>query len=169
MALAKILFWLALGTWVGAITFFSFVVAPGVFGALPQESAGQVVGVLFPRYYAFGTVTTSVALIAAVVLWRAAPGKAWAAVTVMVLLMLGATLYAGRVVQPRAQALRSALHHSTVDPGVRSEFDRLHRLAVQLNAAALLLGIASVCVAAANLDLRPPVTGGATAGRSRPA
>jgi hypothetical protein len=140
-----------------------------VFGALPQESAGQVVGVLFPRYYVFGTVATSVALVSAVVLWRAASGKAWAAVTIMLVLMLGATLYAGRVVQPRAQALRSALHQPTVDAEVRSEFDRLHRLAVQLNAAALLLGIASVCVAAASFELRPPATGGVTAGRSRPA
>ena len=37
--------------------------------------------------------------------------------------------------------------------GVRTEFDRLHRLAVRLNAAVLLLGGVSVCVAASSLEL----------------
>lgn len=154
MALAKILFWLALGVWMGAIVFFSFVVAPTVFLALPPESAGQVVGALFARYYGFGIVASAVALIAAAFLWRAASGGgAWASVTVMLALMLGATVYAGRAVQPRAQALRPALHQPTVDAGARAEFDRLHRLAVRLNAAVLLLGVTSMCIAAVSLDL----------------
>src|SRR3990172_9036978 len=107
MALAKALFWLALIVWIGEVVFFSFVVAPGIFQALPQESAGQVVGTLFPRYYGLGAVAGTVGLVTAAVLWCATRGsRAWGAVTVMLVLMLAATLYAGHVVQPRAQALR---------------------------------------------------------------
>ena len=157
MALAKILFWLALGTWVGAIVFFSFVVAPGVFATLPSESAGQVVGAIFPRYYVFGIVAEGIAAAAAAFLWQAASrSRAWAAVTLMVGLMLGTTLYAARVVHPQAQALRPMLHQPTVEPGVRADFDRLHHAAVRLNAAVLVLGVVSMCVAAVSRDSPRP-------------
>jgi hypothetical protein len=40
------------------------------------------------------------------------------------------------------------LHRDPVDPAVRTEFDALHRRAVQLNGIVLLLGLASVVVSA---------------------
>jgi uncharacterized membrane protein len=148
-AVARCVFWLALAVWVGEIVFFSFVVAPTVFGAVPQETAGQIVGAVFPRYYLLGTVAGAIALVAALAIGRA-PGAtgAWTAITVMLAAMLAATLYAGRVIQPRAQTLRPQLHVAAVDPAVRATFDALHRRAVQLNGAVLLLGIAAICVAA---------------------
>jgi uncharacterized membrane protein len=157
MGVAKAFFWLALMVWVGEIVFFSFVVAPTVFGALPQESAGRVVGAIFPRYYALGAVAGTIALVAAIVLRsRTSATLAWTAIAIMLALMLAGTVYAGRVVQPRAQALRPLLLEEPVDPATRAEFDRLHRLAVQLNGGVLLLGVASACVAAASLQLPRP-------------
>jgi uncharacterized membrane protein len=154
MGVAKAVFWLALVVWLGEIVFFSFVVAPSVFGALPQEIAGQVVGVIFPRYYGVGAVAGAIALVAAFMLRSGTSAtRPWSAIVLMLAFMLVATLYAGRVIQPRAQTLRPQLHGATVDPAVRAEFDRLHRLAVQLNGGVLLLGIASVCIAAASLEL----------------
>ncbi|MBI3768970.1 MAG: DUF4149 domain-containing protein [Deltaproteobacteria bacterium] len=154
MGVAKAVFWLALVVWLGEIVFFSFIVAPSVFGALPQEIAGQVVGVIFPRYYGVGTVAGAIALVAALMLRSGTSAtRPWSAVVLMLALMVAATLYAGRVIQPRTQALRPQIHEATVDPAVRAEFDRLHRLAVQLNGAVLLLGIATVCVAATSLRL----------------
>jgi hypothetical protein len=41
IGVVKSVFWLALVVWLGEIVFFSFVVAPSVFGALPSETAGQ--------------------------------------------------------------------------------------------------------------------------------
>lgn len=156
LAVAKSVFWLAIAVWVGEIVFFSFVVAPTVFGALPQESAGQVVGAIFPRYYALGVVAGAVALAAALVVGNGAiAGRPWTAVVVMLVLMLVATGYAGWVIQPRATALRPQLHAAAADPNVRAEFDRLHRRAVQLNGAVLLLGVASICIAAATFTLPP--------------
>jgi uncharacterized membrane protein len=156
MAAARALFWLALTAWVGAVLFFSLVVAPSVFGALPSESAGAVVAVVFRRYYVWGQVAGLVALLTAAIAWRAgAPSAAGAAITVMVAVMLGATAYAGWVVQPRVQALRPALHLPVVEPPVRAEFDRLHRRAVQLNAVVLLLGVVTICLAAARQSPPP--------------
>jgi len=153
MAAAKVLFWLALSVWLGAIVFFSFVVAPGIFRTLPRESAGEVVGALLLRYYTLGTLAGAVGLGAAIVLWRAAASPGWSVVSCMLALMLGATLYAGCLVEPRARALRPTLYQAGAEPDARAEFDGLHRLAVRLNAAVLVLGVASVCVAAGSLEL----------------
>jgi len=147
-------FWLALVVWLGQVVFFSFTVAPAVFRALPPETAGQVVGVIFPRYYALGALAGIVALAAALVLRAGTSATApWSTICAMLALMLVATLYAGRVVFPRAQALRPRLHEAAVDPDAQAAFDRLHRRAVGLNGAVLLLGITTVCVAARTFTL----------------
>jgi p-aminobenzoyl-glutamate transporter AbgT len=154
MALAKTLFWLALVVWLGEIVFFSFVVAPTVFGTFPKDVAGQVVGAIFPRYYAVGAAAGAIALIAAVVLRGGTSAtRSWSLIAVMLVVMLVATLYAGRVIEPRARALRPQLHAEPVDVAGRAEFDRLHARAVQLNGVVLLLGIVTVSIAAATLQL----------------
>ena len=78
---------------------------------------------------------------------------AWKLVVVLLVVMLAATAYAGAVVSPKARALRPALHQEPVDPAVRAEFDTLHHRAVQLNGLVLLLGLATVAIAALNTRL----------------
>ena len=41
----------ALTAWVGSILFFSFGVAPIIFGVLGEQTGGKFVRALFPRYY----------------------------------------------------------------------------------------------------------------------
>jgi hypothetical protein len=153
-ALAKVLFQLTLGLWVGAIVFVSFVVAPAVFRAVPNQTAGTVMGQIFPLYYGFTIVMGIIALGSALLLRGKTSGaRAWKAVVVMLAVMLAATAYAGAVVSPRTRVLRPALHREPVDPRMREEFDALHRRAVQLNGLVLLLGLATVAVAATNTRL----------------
>ena len=38
--------------WVGMIVFFTFFAAPSIFKALPRELAGEVIGHIFPKYWA---------------------------------------------------------------------------------------------------------------------
>jgi hypothetical protein len=153
-ALAKVTFWLALGLWVGAVVFVSFVVAPAVFSTLPSETAGLVMGRIFPLYYVFTAVCGCVALAAALALWRRSRrARVWSAMVVMLVVMLAATTYAGAVVSPRARELRPQLHQPTADPAVRVAFDALHRRAVQLNGVVLLLGLVTLATAASSLRL----------------
>jgi len=152
LPLAKILFQLALGLWVGAVVFVSFVVAPAVFQALPNETAGTVMGQIFPVYYGFTVGVGIVALGSALRLRQKAAG-AWKLVVVLLVVMLAATAYAGAVVSPKARALRPVLHQEPVDPAVRAEFDTLHHRAVQLNGLVLLLGLATVAISAPNTRL----------------
>lgn len=147
--LAKATYQLALSLWVGALVTVSFLVAPAVFRALPSETAGTVMGQVFPLYYGFTIVAGVLAITAAWWMWRRMPGaRVWRALVPMLALMLVATAWAGVVVSPRARELRPQLHREPVDPAVRAEFDALHRRAVQLNGLVLVLGLATSVVTA---------------------
>ena len=148
----KWLYLLALVVWVGEVVFFSFVAAPALFGTFAPVDAGRAVGAIFPTYYRLGYACLTLVLLGSVVFLVTGATRAWwAASTALAAVALAATLYAGIVVQPRATALRPQLHAPATEPLVRPEFDRLHRLAVQLNGAALLCGVAISAITAAAL------------------
>jgi uncharacterized membrane protein len=139
----KSLYLIALIVWVGEVVFFSFVVAPSLFKAFPAADAGRAVGVIFPRYYGIGYACGVVLLAASVALRGGAGSRLWWSVnSLLVALMLAATLYAGLAIQPRAAALRPQLHDENAPQTAKDEFDRLHRLAVMLNSVVLLGGVA---------------------------
>ena len=139
---------LALGIWVGSVVFFSFFTAPTLFGALPRDMAGRAVSAIFPRYYALGAVCGAVALLSGLLLGSRQPafGRLLASELVLLGLMTGIVIYAGRVVLPQATEARLAL------PGIegtaaydqsKARFDALHRRSVLLNGCVLILGVAS--------------------------
>src|ERR1700687_4522061 len=150
----KWLYLMALIVWLGEIIFFSFVVAPGIFRTLPTLDAGRAVGAIFPTYYRLGYMCGAVLLLTGMVLLSAAGAPVWWSVnTLLAAAMLGVTLYAGLVIQPRATELRPQIHEPSAAPTVKDEFDRLHRRAVMLNGAVLIGGlVVSVITATA---LRP--------------
>jgi len=152
IGLVRFLYLLALALWVGEIVCFSFVVAPAVFGVLGAARAGDVVGAIFPRYYALGTAAGAVALGCGVVLARRATAEGWwTGALVAVALGLAATLWASRVVHPRAQRLRVALEARGEVPASDPAFRRAHRAAVALNGAALLAGLVGLGLSAGAL------------------
>lgn len=141
---------LALAAWVGEIAFFSFVAAPAIFRVLGSQQAGQVVAEIFPRYYLAGSLAAAVALLTGAALAGRGAGRLWGAALGCVAVGLAATLYAALVVHPRARGLRVAAPEA-VAQGEHAEFQRLHRLAVRLNALSLLAGIAALALSAASL------------------
>jgi uncharacterized membrane protein len=148
----RFLYLLALGLWVGEVVFFSFVVAPSVFGVLPSAEAGKVVGAIFPRYYGLGVVAGTVALVCAVVLGqRAAFARWWTGAAVAIALGLAATAWAGAVVHPQAQRVRAAAEARGEAPANVEEFRQAHRLAMILNSLALLGGLVGLGLSAAAL------------------
>jgi len=144
----------ALIVWLGEIVFFSFIVAPAIFRTFPPVDAGRAVGAVFPLYYRLGYVCGAALLLTSVfLLGGAASRRLWAINAGLAAIMLIATVYAGLIIQPRATELRPQLHDTAAPPTVREEFDRLHRVAVQLNGVVLVCGVVvSVITATA---LRP--------------
>lgn len=152
IGVVRFLFLLALGCWLGAIVFFSFVVAPSLFGTLDPQTAGMAVSAIFPQYYALGMAAASLALAGALVLWRrgAARGR-WRAAAGALAVGLVATAWAGGVVQPRAQRLRVAAHAAGRMAGEDPAFRDAHRRAIVLNAAALVAALVGLACGAAAL------------------
>jgi hypothetical protein len=128
----------ALASWVGSILFFSFAVAPIIFGVLGEAAGGKFVRALFPRYYAWGAISGAIALPAAVGVPLAFPEMRGPWVALQALAILAGTLlmlYAGNALTPEINAARDA------GPAGADRFDRLHKRSVRLNVVALLIGV----------------------------
>jgi uncharacterized membrane protein len=142
---------LALAVWLGETVFFSFVVAPRLFSALPTEQAGAVVALLFPLYYAVGGACGVLVTATAGLLWRrgGANARGWLAAMLIAAVGLAAVLVAGLLVQPRASALRAARLQPDAPATVQADFSALHRSAMQLNGVVLVaaLGLSGLLAA----------------------
>ena len=140
---------LALSLWVGTIAFFSAVVAPGVFAALDRPAAGNLLSHLFPSYYRAGALCGALALAVLLFLFLFDSGSRGLRFLqlMLVLLMLGSTLYAGWILEPEAHRLRqerAAASARIVRDEAERRFQKLHTRSVQLNLAVLLLGVAGL-------------------------
>jgi uncharacterized membrane protein len=128
----------ALTAWVGSILFFSFAVAPIIFKVLGAESGAKFVRALFPRYYAWGVVSTAIALPAMVCGPLSVPelrGPMVGVQAAMIAVSLGIMLYCGNTLTPAINAARDE------GPASADRFNRLHKRSVNLNAVVLLIGI----------------------------
>ena len=146
---------LTLACWLGGMMFFMTIVAPAVFKVLPIAEAGKFVSVLFPRYYLLGYICGSIGFVLAVYLCAARMPRMWWAMAALALLIaLGITIYAGAVVRPRVDAVRTVVEEANPDLARRAEFDRLHHLSVMLNGGVMLLNLAALLSSAAALTSR---------------
>jgi Domain of unknown function (DUF4149) len=145
----------ALGCWLGGIVFFSFFTAPAVFTVLPRPEAGQLISTIFPRYYMLGYIVGTISLVLAIYFTAVrGPRIWWGGTTVALAIALGITFYAGTVILPRADALRTVTESANPDPARKAEFDNLHRMSVILNSAVLILNIAAVVGTSGALNSR---------------
>jgi uncharacterized membrane protein len=137
----------ALGTWVGSIIYLSFVVAPGVFGTVAnRDQAGAVVGLVLGRLHHLGVIAAVLYLVVGLGLGRSFKALVQPA-ALCVTLMLALTIVSQHVVTSRLAALRTEMGSVDATPRenpLRVEFDKLHRVSVQLEGATLLVGIVTL-------------------------
>ena len=74
--------------------------------------------------------------------------------TLTLLIALGLTIYAGAVVRPRVDAIRTVIEEPNPDPARRAEFDRLHHLSVMLNGGVMLLNLGALLASTVALTPR---------------
>jgi hypothetical protein len=132
----------ALAFWVGVMAFL-VTLAPITFQTFPQAQAGDFMSKLFVPYHVVGYVCAGAALLT---LWLAA-GFRGKARNILLIAMLGATLYAGLVISPEARALRAELRQTdaaTENPASKARFDTLHRRSVTLNGAILIAALTAL-------------------------
>lgn len=140
----------ALGTWVGSIFYFSAAVAPAAFRVLQNpDQAGLVVEFALRRLHTLGVIAALVFLLASAVLAASArpATKSLIVPAIGVSVMLVLTVISQHLVTRRMQELRREMVSVAAMPPdnpLRLEFNRLHRVSVQLEGATLLIGFASL-------------------------
>jgi Domain of unknown function (DUF4149) len=142
---------LALGTWLGAIIYFSFAVAPALFATLQsRDQAGAIVGIALGRLHHLGIIAGGLYLVAA--LGLALSPKVFAQpVALAVIAMLLLTIISQHHVTPRMAQLRTqmvSVDATPPDNPLRAEFDHLHKLSVRLEGSVLLLGLVAMFLTA---------------------
>jgi len=150
-ATLRFLQFFSLGTWVGSILYFSFVVAPGAFSVLPShDQAGALVSYSLARLHWIGIVAGVIYLAAAAVAGKSVGALAEPA-AILVFVMVVLTMASQYGVIPRMDALRLQMGSVDATPAgnpLRVAFDRLHQYSVWLESAVLLSGLVALFLTA---------------------
>ena len=145
--IASAVYRLALALWVGGISMFSFLVTPVIFRTQSRESAGKIVGAIFPVYFRFCLGVAVVALVARAAAGTAFSGARQLAGTALIVLSLAILAYHTYGLAPRMAEIRETIHSREViseeDPA-RREFSRLHGVSMTLNLIVIAAGAALV-------------------------
>ena len=129
---------LSLVVWMGSIIFFSFFAAPAVFRVLDRQQAGEVVGAIFPKYYAIGYICCVLAAATLILSPRGAEGPP----LIFLAVMAACTFYAGLIINPQARALKQQMKDQPENrEAIEPQFRSLHGWSVRLNAAVLIFGL----------------------------
>jgi hypothetical protein len=135
-----------LGLWLGAMAFFSFVVAPAAFAALRQQQlAGALVSRTLGALEIIGMIIG--ALLIAILIFSRERDRAFLYELIALALMTVSMLVSHFVVSRRMHELRVSLGEiaqlAANDPS-RVEFDRLHQYSVWLMGFNILGAIALI-------------------------
>ena len=143
MQVLSVLYRLAVTFWVGGVAIFTFVLTPIIFKVNDRDTAGRIVGTLFPGYFRWGLACGAVALVSLLVL----RGRNFVACLAILLVMLSLTAFQGFFVEPRAAALKKEIPSFVSTPKdhpLRKEFSRLHGISAACNLTVFAGGVALV-------------------------
>lgn len=155
MAFLRFLMILALIVWIGGILFFAFVEAPTLFRVLPTtKMAGDVVSASLTKLHWMGLISGGVFLIASLLYnWQKhLQLRPFAAIHILVVLMLVFTMVSQFGITPRMKQLRANMETGDFPMPpfsvLRAEFDRLHEWSIRAEEGVLLCGFAVVVLTA---------------------
>jgi hypothetical protein len=141
----------SLGTWVGSILFFSFVVTQGAFSVLPNtDLAGAIVGYTLTKLHMIGIISGVIYLLATAVSEKSIGALAQPA-PLLVFVMVVCTVVSQYGVIARMDDLRSQMGSVSATAAgnpLRAAFDRLHQYSVWLESAVLLSGLVALFLTA---------------------
>src|SRR5512137_1975856 len=127
-----IVYRLAVAFWVGGVAIFTFVLTPIIFRVNDRDTAGRIVGILFPGYFRWGLACGAVALVTLLIL----RDRAFITKLVIILAMLAITSVQAFVIEPRAAALKKEIpsfETTSREHPLRREFSRLHAFSAVCN------------------------------------
>ena len=150
--LIHFIYFLSLVCWIGSIVFFSFFTAPVIFKLLDREKAGEIVGIIFPRYYLLGYVCAALITFSLLV----GDQSIFGAKPLLLFIMIAGWLYAGLIVNPKSRnikLLRKSVSSIEEQDFLGKQFKKLHSLAVRLNGIVLLAGLGLIWFSSEGLQI----------------
>lgn len=135
-----IIYRIAIAFWVGGAAMFTFVLTPIIFKLNDRDTAGKIVGALFPGYFKWGLACGIVA-VASLLLVR---GKNFVVILAILTCMLSLTAFQAFSIEPRAAAIKKEIPSFVTTPKdhpKRQEFARLHAVSAVCNLTVIGGGI----------------------------
>ena len=132
----RLVFALAIGTWLGAVVSLTYVVTPTAHGTLDPRDARRLLRPLFPRHYSLGIVCGFVALATVLAGKESLPYEHVLRLAMPTAVGLVCTVVGRQILLPRLRAL----------DGDDPRFGRLHQASAMLNSTtigALVLAMAA--------------------------
>lgn len=138
------LYALSLSLWVGGMGIFTFVVTPAIFRSYGRDQAGEIVGRLFPGYFAYTLAMSAVALVLCFLL-KVDPADRMHRISLALLAAaLVVNLYVTFKIHPDAVRIKqeiASFESESPDSPARSKFRRLHAVSAVLNLFVLVDGV----------------------------
>lgn len=143
MNVSTVLYKFALSMWAGGNAIFTLMLTPILFKTESRDTAGRIVGNLFPAYFKWGLACGAVALICNLA------GRAGGTKLQMGLLvtMLAATSFQAFYIEPKAAELKRQIvsfETTSKDDPLRREFSKLHGVSAVCNLIVLAGGVVLV-------------------------
>ena len=130
---------LLIAFWAGGAALFTFVLTPTLFKSFDRDTAGSIVGALFPGYFQTGLVCGVLAL-GCLLFTR---DRHWLASTIVLLVMLVVVSVQAFVIEPRAVAIKKEIPSFVTTPAdhpMRQQFKKLHAVSAVGNLAVIAGG-----------------------------
>ncbi len=140
----SVLYNLILSVWVGGLAVFTFIVTPMIFKSYPRDTAGEIVGKLFPAYFSYNLGITIVALILILVLAHDRSSRAYRLSLVLLSIAILINIFVKFKLHPEAvKAKQNIASFERVSPESpeRKKFARLHGLSAAFNLILLADGV----------------------------
>lgn len=143
-ALPGYLYGIVLSLWVGGMSLFTFLVTPAIFRSYPRDTAGEVVGKLFPSYFPFTLAISTAALILLLIFFRGRGRSGYTLSLVLVSLAVVTALYVNFRLYPEARKVKQEVHTfeaTAPDEPAKTKFRRLHAQSAILNLVMIADGL----------------------------
>ena len=146
MVIIRFFHLLSLVTWIGGMIFLVTIGAPSIFKVLPRDTAGDVLGDIFPRYWIMGYLCSITALVT-IALMPIGETAGLRARIVLLIFMTLLTFFLGLILAARTRKIRLQIR-SEGDTSQRqilkNSFRKIHMISVIMNVIILIAGLAVI-------------------------
>jgi uncharacterized membrane protein len=145
MKMGSIVYSFLLALWIGGMFIFTFLVTPVIFQSYGRDTAGEIVGKLFPYYFPYNLVLSVLALII-FLLFLGIRGKTQNKITIILLTAaVLINIFITFKLHPDITCVKqqiSTFETQTEESPARNQFRKMHGMSAILNVLLLLDGTA---------------------------